>query len=566
MRLGRRASYREGLSFGTLSFALTAIISLASSVLSSRIYGVDLIGEYALAVGAVSYVRLMSTARERPALVRELATLPPRSRRISGLFYAMLTFEVVLTWLVAGLALGIVHFLLSGPVARPTLFLPLAVNVAGYAVLGNTSENLEVVAQGFRAGRLLFWVRVTDGIVFLLIAVPLGLAHEAIWGLIAASVGSQVVGLVHRIVRIRSFMRLRASREELVAGFQTLPSLSRFGLKITPGALADGAANESGTWLVASFNPIAAVGGFGRAYLLVKQFVLVQYANEMLFPTLLERRARGDRAGHTRAIVDSLRYVTITLLLLAAVGGGVAPAIMRVFGPGFERGASALAVLLLMPALYMVSQMMRLALLAEDRPWMWTVLGVVRLIVTFAVGLVLAWKFGAVGAASALVIGLAVDVVVCVPILLPHLDAPFLKVWPLRELMVIPVAYAAGFAAAHFVNVSLLWPLGMFVGAAVGCLVYAAALWLGGGINDRDKQRYRDIRRQIANRRSPIGGPIVVTTRRYSEPIVTSRPYIEPVFTSVRRASGLASGFALPPEGASHNGSKSVDVDDPQRA
>lgn len=570
--MGRRASYREGLSFGGLTFVLSALLSTLSSVLSSRIYGVSVIGEYALAVGAVSYVRLMSTAKERPAFIRELATLHPRIPRITGLFFAVLAFSMALTWLVAGFALGIVHFLLSGPVARPGLFLPLAVFVATYAVIGNTNENMEVVAQGFRAGRLLFSVRITDGIVFLLIAVPLGLIHGTVWGLIIASVGAQLVGLMHRAFRIRSFMRFKTSRKELSAGFKTLPDLIRFGLKVMPGALADGAANESGTWLVASFDPIGVVGAYGRAYLLVKQFVLVQYGNEMLFPTLLERRAQGDRTGHARALVDSVRYVTMGLLLFAAAGGGVAPSIMRVFGSGFTHGANALAVLLLMPALYMVSQMMRLALLAENRPWMWTFLGIVRLIVTFILGLVLVWKFGAVGAACAIVIGLAIDLAVCIPILLPHLDTPFLKLWPLRQLLLIPVAYAGAFTTGRLLDTLVPWPLGLFVGAAFGCAVYIGVLLLGGAVNERDRQRFKDIRRRVARRRSRPTGPIVATTRRWSDPILVSERYADPslspvpastafpgpIFTSLRRSASLPNGSS--DDHASHQRSTSVEA------
>ena len=57
--------------------------------------------------------------------------------------------------------------------------------------------------------------------------------------------------------------------------------LIRFGLKIAPGALADGASNESGTWLVALYDPIAVVGAFGRAYLIIKQVMVVRTDLEM---------------------------------------------------------------------------------------------------------------------------------------------------------------------------------------------------------------------------------------------------------------------------------------------
>ena len=78
LRPGHRASYREGASFGALTFVITILLSIGSSIATSRLYGIDVIGEYALAMGAVSAVRLLSTAKERPALVRELTQLEAR--------------------------------------------------------------------------------------------------------------------------------------------------------------------------------------------------------------------------------------------------------------------------------------------------------------------------------------------------------------------------------------------------------------------------------------------------------------------------------------------------------
>jgi O-antigen/teichoic acid export membrane protein len=545
-----------------VTFALSALLSVASSVANSRIYGVKVIGAYALAVGAVAIVRLMSNAKERPALARKIVLLEPRSPELSGLFYAMFAFSIVLTCVVAAIVVGVIELLLSGPVSEPSLFLPLTANIAGYALFGNACENIEFVPAVFRAGRLLFWVRVTDGLVFILIAVPLGLAYGTIWALIVASVGSQVFGLAHRLFRARRFMRFGTSRTQLAEGFRTLPGVIRFGLKIVPGALADGAANELGTWLVASFSSLRAVGAYGRAWLTIKQFTVVQTSQEMLFPTLVERRAHGDGEGHARAYVDSVRYAAIGLLLVAAAAGGVAHGIMRVFGPGFDRGTSALQVLLLVPALFMISQTMRVALVADDRPWTATLAGILRLIVTFAAGAFLAWRFGGLGAAIGLVLGFIADLAFCSRMFLPHLDTPFLELWPLRQLLVIPVAFPIAFAGALFTGQSLFWPLGMFAGFAVGCIAYAAVMLLGGGLNERDRQRYREIRQKITKRRSAPSGPVTATTRRYSEPIHSAEQLLEPLFMRARRAASFPGASAVDLEAASHNGNSGLHPDD----
>lgn len=511
---GRRASYREGAMFGALAFGSVALIALIGSVTTSRLYGVKAIGAYSLAVATITALRLISNAKERPALVRELTLLNAGDPRVTALFFATLTFSVAITCATAAVALVVVQVLLSGPVASPGLFAPLAVMIGGYALIANTSENLEVVAGAFRAGRQLFWMRLLDVVMFIAIAVPLAFVDRTIWGLVIATIGSQLIGLVHRSIRMRRFMRLFIPRDVLREGFRTLPGMLRFGVKVAPGAVADGGSNESGTWIVASFSSIADTGAYGRAYLLAKALAGVnQFASEMLFPTLLERRAKRDGRGYARVLVDSLRYTTIALLLVAAAAGGVAHGIMRVFGPGFVRADTALVILLIFPVLVSLSQFQRFALLSLDHPWLGTISGLLRFAVTMVGGVLLTWKLGADGAAIGLVIGLIADLAFSTRIVVRYLETPFLELWPLRQWLVLAVAYAGGLVTGHLIYPLLPWELGVVVGALAGGAVFAAVIWLGGAVNERDKERYRDIRRGIAKRRARAPAPIPISTR-----------------------------------------------------
>jgi O-antigen/teichoic acid export membrane protein len=499
---GRRASYREGALFGGLTFGAVAFLALLSAVLNSRIYGVAVIGEYALAMSTVAIVRLLSTTKERPALVRELTALAPRDPRVTGLFLATLVFSFGLTLIVGVGALLVTHLLLSGPISQPNSFLPIAVNVAGYVFVGNTGENFDVVFNGFRAARQTFSVRAWTAVSFIVISVPLGLVVGSVWGLIVGNIGSFATSLVHRLFLVRPYMRLSASRKVIRDGFRTLPGLIRFGMQITPGALADGASNSSGTWIVASFNSIDMVGAYGRAWTLVGQLTLLSTrTNEMLFPTLIERRANRDGAGYARALVDSLRYTSIVLLLPAVAFAGVAQGVMRVFGPGFEQGASALAILLLSPSLVALTQIQRQALYSLDRPVLGSISGVLRLIVTIGGGLLLTWKLGATGAALALVLGLLADLAFATQIVVRHLETPFRKLWPVHQWLAALAASGGGYGAARALDAALPYPLGIFIGSAAGAAIFIAILLLSGGVNERDWERYRDLRRSMANRR-----------------------------------------------------------------
>jgi O-antigen/teichoic acid export membrane protein len=511
----RRASYREGASLNALAFVVSLLFSVVSSVACSRLYGIDVIGQYALTIGAIAIVRLLSTTKERPALVRELTLLEPRSPRVTGLFVGTATFSTVLTLLVGVLVVLVARLFLSGPIAQPGLFWPLAVSVAGYVAFGNLCETLDTVASGFRAGRLLFWVRDGDALSFLLMAVAL-FGTNSVWGLVLALVISQAFGVLHRLVRMRHFMRFRVSRRVLSDGFATVPDLVRFGLKIAPGALADGFANQSGTWIVATFNPIAAVGAFGRAFLLVKQLMAVNlYASEMLFPTLVERHAKGDREGFARALADSLRYGTIAMLWIAVAGAGVATGVMHVFGAGFERGADALVVLLVIPALVVVAQTQRAALVAFGRPWLTSVAGFLRLGVALVAGILLTWQFGGIGAASALVIAFLIDIAFVTRYVVPHLITPLHKLWRPVEWHALAAACVGGFLAGRMLYRLLGYPFGLFAGAAASAVAFLVLLVITGGVNERDVARLRDLRRMAAARRRGSRAP---ETERPLEP------------------------------------------------
>jgi O-antigen/teichoic acid export membrane protein len=308
---------------------------------------------------------------------------------------------------------------------------------------------------------------------------------------------------VHRVFLIRRFMRFSASRATLRDGFRTLPGLIRFGLQITPGALADGGSNASGTWIVASFSTIGAVGAYGRAYSLVSQLSLLNTrTNEMLFPTLLERRAKEDGAGYARALVDSLRYATIALVIPAAAAAGVADSIMHVFGPGFEQGAPALAILLFSPPLLSLTQMQRQALYSLDRPVLGSVSGLLRFAVTIVAGVLLTWKIGATGAAIAFILGLLVDFAFATRLVVRNLATPFLELWPPRQFVALVAACAGSYACSRIIDAVLPFPLNILFGVGVGMLAFVAILISGGGVDTRDRERLQDLRRLVAQRRA----------------------------------------------------------------
>jgi O-antigen/teichoic acid export membrane protein len=486
----KRMSYREGAAVGVLSFAAMAVVSFASSILVARLYGVEQVGRWALATAPASAAAFLSSFRERPAVIRELALLPPRAPRATALLAAVFTASTLFTALVGGLVLIAAAALYRGPLDHPELVGDAALAMAGYVLVTSSAFNLDTGLAAFRAAGALFWIRLNQGVGFLACALAFSFLAPDATSLVLAGIVSYAVALAHRMLALRPLLSLRISRAELRDGFRTLPQIVRFGLKIVPGGLCDGSANQAPVWILAASGTVAHVGAFNRAASMQSRFTDLSYRlNEMLFPTLVERRAQGDRAGFDRALLDSLRYAAAAMLWPAAAVGGAAAGVMGIFGSGFGAASGALAVLCAVPAAATLSNMQRHALYAVERPWLGSAGAALRLAVTLAAGIPLTLWLGMTGTALGVAAGFAADLVFTWSVTQAHLSQPARALVPWRMRLAAPLAYAAGFGAARATWLALPQLYALPPALAAGLAAYALAFALAGGLAARDRRR-----------------------------------------------------------------------------
>jgi O-antigen/teichoic acid export membrane protein len=486
----KRGSYRTGFLFGTLSFSFTVGIGFLSTIVTARLYGVDVIGQYALVWAPVAAMWVLSTIKEQQALIKEITGLAPRQPRVTQLFAAVFTFSVGLTVAVAILDAVVCLFVFPGPLDAPELLGPALVSIAGYTVVTNTGWNIDSIFAAFVAGRQLFWVRLDEAVSFIVIATAVGFAWRSVWGLVIATIGASLVALIHRVIAVRPFIRARLSREEYRAGLDVLPALLRFGLRAAPGQMAQGISQQGGIWAIGMVASVAVVGAYSRALVIPRSLQQASMRiTEVLYPTLVGRHTEGDGHGFDRAMIDSIRYEVIGMLLLAAAIGGAAHSVLDVFGPGFSRAAPALILLALFPALASVTVTQTQALWAVNRPGLTSVISLVRLAATIVLLVVLTPKMNMVGPALALLAGFLVVIVLSGLALRRHLARPLRATWPLRERFALVVAYAAGFGGAHTVEGAAPSTFALPLCLLAGAVAYTAVLLLCGGLNQRDRRR-----------------------------------------------------------------------------
>lgn len=502
-------AYRTGLAFGALTFAAMAILGLGSSVVLARIYGVAGIGGYALVLAATAAVGLLSTLREQEAMVRDIAVMRPGDPAITGRVAIVTALSVGAALVVALVVGALAAWALAGPLDQPQIVAPALVAVVAYALVDRLSWNLDFVFAAHRAGWELFVIRIGSALTLLTGAIGLGLTRGDLWGLVVATIASWAVGLALRLVLVRRYMPLRAGRAELRAGRAALPGYLRFGRRAGGGVLAGTAATEAPVWILAAVAPIAAVGAFSRVQQLVARLVDGLWRiTEILYPTLVERRAAGDHEGAERAFGDTIRYAATGLLLMAAGVGGAAHGVMSVFGPGFDLAADALAIMMLGPFLLMLASVQGMLLFAADRPIVTTVGSVSGLALTLGLAVPLSLRFGVTGMAIAILAGQVVDAAVPMASARRLLRLGIRHFWPARQMVALAIAYAAGFAVARLVDASTPALSAVPVAIVAGMAAFAVVVIGLGGINERDRGRLaqigRGLRRPGANRSVPL--------------------------------------------------------------
>lgn len=468
-----------------------AVLGVGTSIVLARAYGVEIIGQYALAFAPLGMMIFISSAQEQAALGRHLSTLPPRAPRVTQLTYAVMGFSFALTIGVGVIVAAVSYVLFNGPLDQPGLFAPAVALLVGYALVQNTCWNIDIVLLAFRAGRPLFWIRLQQAVVFFVVALGASMVADSVWGLVLAWIGSWLVTLVTRLIALHGFMAFRITWPEMRMGLSELPGMVRFGLKATPGQLFGGINSQVGTITLGMVGSVSVVGAWSRAQQLV---VRVQDASlrlqEMLFPTLVERRENGDADGHDRALFDSIRLLLIGMLALAGTAGGAAYGVMALFGPGFDAAANALAILLLAQAVAAIPACCTMCLYSADRPGIVSIVSGVACAtnVAFCVALSIVLG-GATGPALGLLAGQTVFAVLLLWAVRRELSTPLATLMPWRSLVPLALAYTGSFAASRLVDSALPTLAGPVGAMAVGAAAFVVVLVVFGGLNDRERAR-----------------------------------------------------------------------------
>jgi O-antigen/teichoic acid export membrane protein len=440
------------MGFAVLSFGANALFALGSAVVTSRLYGVDVIGQYGLAMTPWLLLVSLSTLSEQIAFVRTLATMRRGSDEATGLFFAVLTLSESLTALMSVPIMIVTTIVLRGPVDQPDSVLPALAIVAGYVVFENPAWNLDSVLSAFSRGRELFWCRLVTVVSFLVLSIVFYPMTESIWGLAIANVVSFALGLSARLFAVHGLISARPTHAAYRSGLRRLPGILRFGVSLLPGQFFIGMTLQAPLWLVAGSSGINEVGAYSRASTMAVRLNEASYrVNEMLFPDLVRRHNEGDLERFGGALERSIRLALTGLLLAAALAGGAAEPVMKVFGDGFSSAAGVLAFLVLAHVCYVVASIVGSAYNAAGKPQMNSKFSAIRFVVSLSLVTVFVRHHGITAAAAGFFAGHALELMVRVYWLRRSLGLRASRILGPSVLARFIVVYAGAFAASRAV-------------------------------------------------------------------------------------------------------------------
>jgi O-antigen/teichoic acid export membrane protein len=469
-----RPPLSPGMGFAALSFVANASVALVSAVVTSRLYGVEVIGRYALAITPWLLLVSISTVSEQVAMVRALATMRPGSPQVTGVFFAVLSMSSGMTALMSVLVLAVSVAALSGPVDHVGVLGPAVLIVAGYVLFENPAWNLDSVLSAFSQGRRLFWCRLASIVAFLIGAVAFRAVTDDVWGLALANVVSFAIGLLCRVGMTRDLLGPFPKSAEYREGLRQLPGLLRFGVRMLPAQLFIGLTLQAPVWIVASSVSLARVGAYSRAATMAVLNEASFRINEMLFPDLVRLRGKGDDRAFAGALSRSLRLSLAGLLLAAAVGGGAANGVMWFFGDGFEEGAGALGWLLLAHVAYVAASITASAYTAMGAPQLNSAFSLIRLVVGLSLVLALTPHFDVTGAAAALFVGYLAELAVRVLCLRRALGPSGRRVLEPSVAFRLLLVFGCSFAITRVVSTLLgSGPAGFGVALLAGTATFA---------------------------------------------------------------------------------------------
>jgi O-antigen/teichoic acid export membrane protein len=341
----KSGSIAGGVAGVTISSLITAVGSILTAVVASRLYGIKVVAEFALVIAPWAVLVRISTIAEHLGFMRVAAVMPVRSRQLGALFRALLRFSTALTLVMSiftSIATALLYF---GPVNRPHLILPAITLLLGYLLFDNVGWNLDTLLTSTRQHLPLFYARISQSISILIVTWALAFRMPNVWGLTLGTLFGYVFPFVVRIPAAIRVLPKSLSDDDHTAARREFRTLLKFSKDFIPNSWMAGISGQSPTLVLGTYSTDAQLGVFSRAAGITGRLQDIVFRMGANVVTYLSRAFSESR---TKFVELSRRTLTLTIVAIGlpvSILFGSATSVLRVFGRDFVSGATSLRIL-----------------------------------------------------------------------------------------------------------------------------------------------------------------------------------------------------------------------------
>ncbi len=471
--MNQARKFAANTRWAMLAKVVSAGISIPFLILLPRFLGVQVYGQFAIAVSALIFLRLLSGGGLGYATGRRLAASEAEDGARGSILAAGLSLQILLA-----LAVGTAFFLAAGPVGSfisrragsgqdlAPLLRVVALAVAFFAI----NEFAKAAFQGLQRFHYLTLVTTIEYAGKLILVVGLAWAG---YGVTGAFAGFTVALFLAAATGLFLLRRVGWSRPTArIAQWKDL-YLYNVPLMLTSAGFI--VYTELDTLMLGYFSGFAETGLYAAAKSIARAAPLFAVPFGQAAAPLIVRMVRDAREEAAEFVNRLLRYVGAVFIPIAAAVAVTAPYLVRVWGPGFGGAALPLRVM----SLFLISISFGVVITAildylgeAPRRARWMMISIVF---NIGLNLVLIPRYGALGAALSTVLTHG-------PFVLNNLRLLAQRIGLSSRRLAGGLApiVGASLAAAGAATLALSWRAELVVGLIAGAAVYLGLIFAFG--------------------------------------------------------------------------------------
>jgi O-antigen/teichoic acid export membrane protein len=490
--MNTRSRLASNTLYNLINSTLAGIFGIATSIITARMLGSALLGEYSYILWLIGILTLIINAGLPMAVTKYIAEYAGKNdfAAAKGIFSAVLRLEIASS-IIVSLLLASLTYLLSSETLRTNLLLLSAINIIPIAL----SRIYYSAAAGLQKYQILVKASlITSPIQFILILLTL-LSGYSVTGLITANIIGSVLNLSILGHFIKKEFTEMTKESSLTPPFPPLKKggegglkkrITKYSISVSGIILIDAIVwQKSEVFFLERFSSAQEIAFYSIAFTIGYMAMQIPAVfSSLLMPYFSEIYGQGDKKRLAEGYADSTKYLAFIAFPIGICGAVLsAPLIELVYGREYIGAVIPAQIILIINGFGAVSRASSSILYGTEEQSFILKWGSVIAVLNIFLDLLLIPQYGAVGAAianssaqTAGVIGGAVYVSF-------SFDIPY----PLRPVIKIFISSMLTGLCIYIAHTLLNGYLGIMLSILISPFVYFVSLFIFGAIDERDR-------------------------------------------------------------------------------